>query len=85
MNADQKKKELSLPTNDPFLAAPVNPQYLSLTSEHTDTDLAGAELDFKDYIALFIALIQTVFLPLLIIMAILFLLSVFFHQFQSPA
>ncbi|MHA2095077.1 MAG: hypothetical protein ACW98F_10665 [Candidatus Hodarchaeales archaeon] len=81
--SNDKKEEPEFPTNDPFLSAPVQPQYLSLTKEHTESDLAGTELDFKDYIALSIALIQTVFLPLLIIMGILFLLSVFFHQFQA--
>ncbi len=78
-----KKEEPILPTNDPFLSAPIQSQYLSLTSEHTESDLAGTQLDFKDYIALFIALIQTVFLPLLLIMGILFLLSFIFHQFRA--
>lgn len=83
MSAD-KKEEHKLPTNDPFLAAPINPQYLSLTSESTESDLEGVSLEFKDYIALFIALLQTVFLPLLLIMGILFVLAVGFHQFRAP-
>ncbi len=83
MNED-KKEDPSLPTDDPFLAAPINPQYMSLTSENQESDLGGVKLELKDYIALFIALLQTVFLPLLMIIGILFIISVIFHQFQAP-
>ena len=61
---------------DPLVSAQVHPHYISLTPESEKNELQGVELDYKDYIALFIALLQTVFLPIMILMAVLVFLVI---------
>jgi len=78
-NPENKSLRSTLDKN-PLLSAPVHPHYISLTSEEKDSELSGVKLEFKDYIALFIALLETVFLPFLILMGVFFLLSFVFYN-----
>ena len=54
---------------------PSMPQYGLLLKEENNFDIKRSDLDFKDYIALTIALLQTVFLPFFVLMAIFLILA----------
>jgi hypothetical protein len=74
-NPKDPRKFDSTIKSDPLVAAPRHPHYISLTAEHQESDLEGVQLEFLDYIALFVALLQTVFLPILIMMGVFALLT----------
>ncbi|MHA1228480.1 MAG: hypothetical protein ACTSPV_17265 [Candidatus Hodarchaeales archaeon] len=87
MSSDEKKTENNTGTLPPeetvMLAGRPSPQYALLASETDENELAGVELEPKDWIALTIALLQTLFLPLLIIMGVLLALSFLFRLLGS--
>lgn len=55
---------------------PIRPEHMSLMPESKTSDIQGASLEKKDYLALFIAMMQTVFLPLIAIMGVFFILTI---------
>jgi hypothetical protein len=48
---------------------------------HEPGDTAAVELDLTDYAALFIASMETIFLPLIVMGVLLFAMSVYFTLF----
>ena len=54
-----------------------NPELLSFLASEGESDLAGTKLDKMDYLAIFIALIETVFFPVLLLMLLLIAISLF--------
>ncbi|MHA1974524.1 MAG: hypothetical protein ACTSW1_16110 [Candidatus Hodarchaeales archaeon] len=84
MSLDGKKKDNKTgrlpPEETVMLAGRPSAQYALLASETDENELAGVELEAKDWIALTIALLQTLFLPLIIIMGVLIGLSLLFRQ-----
>jgi hypothetical protein len=51
---------------------------MSMMPESGDSDIQGASLEKKDYVAIFIAMMQTVFLPLIAIMGVFLILGLLF-------
>lgn len=56
-----------------------NPQFIDLLASTTDKDnqISGAKLEITDYVAIFIALMETVFFPLVLLALILIGISFF--------
>jgi hypothetical protein len=56
-----------------------NPQLLEMMESSVQNDLEGVNLEFKDYIALTIALLETVFFPISILLGTLVALALLFQ------
>jgi hypothetical protein len=76
---EKKKSSADLNTIDMLAGAERNPELLTLFSSNKTTDIDTVSLDKKDYLALSIALIQTIFAPLLVIIVLLIGVSLFFR------
>lgn len=69
MSSDNPKPQDVL---DSLAGAKNNPEILGLLEEsRSKNQLSGTKLDLKDFLALMIALMETVFLPIVLLMGVL--------------
>ncbi|MHA2103674.1 MAG: hypothetical protein ACW981_09610 [Candidatus Hodarchaeales archaeon] len=76
---EQQKKDEQFKAFSILSGADRNPELVTLVTANKTTDIDQWSLEGKDYLALFIALLQTVFSPILVLMALLFGFTIFFR------
>ncbi len=68
---------------DSSLNAQKNPEFINFLSQDQENKIAGAKLEKMDYIAIFIALLETVFIPIFVLLIIFIILGLLFSGFFS--
>ena len=78
MSSQDDEKALRFLDSAPNISK--NPEFINFLNNERENPISGSKLDKTDYVAIFIALMETVFFPLILLIAVLIAVSLFFSH-----